>query len=527
MKTRLYALLGLIAILFMAPSCNKNEVEEATLELSKKELKFAKAGGEETLTVTTNKEKWVATSPAEGQWLTLTASGNSLMVKAAVNTKGTARKSYVLFQAGDATVKVDEEQSAADVVVTAIPGSLELPMTESEKRIDVESNAGDFTIEVEGDWLTAKAYSHFIDIKAKANDKFQPRTGNIILKSGGKSIQVSVKQAGTMMLPLLSDKAGIREVKMFEEGRGNIVTGAPDGLFNPSAWTFSTPSKDMPTIVYSIPKGAVSYENVQTAMLEEKFKSENMEKVLTDLGFAKQKGSTATAMTFINEKLNFKLTVAMSKGAALMTFSYLPKQTKDYPTFDKFPYTKIEFLNKVKYDAVKKYEDEQKYKETSHDDGSAMFEGPKGARSLIRIYFFAQNSAEHPVPPEKVGFVEEEAEAYAEYTKAVWLHNGKPMVTKEFAALLEKEGFAFIQQNAKGVLFYGKPHNGKTLIIAFRAAQFSDVNPGNTTLLLNFFEQEADGASAKLLMNNPKKYVQILNEMNKRIERGNKIFSWK
>lgn len=67
MKSRLYYLLWLFAIAPLAfISCDDdNEIEEATLEVSMDPVNFAKAGGEQTVTITTNMDKWVATSPLE------------------------------------------------------------------------------------------------------------------------------------------------------------------------------------------------------------------------------------------------------------------------------------------------------------------------------------------------------------------------------------------------------------------------------------------------------------------------------
>ena len=56
MKSRLYYLLWLFAIAPLAfISCDDdNEIEEATLEVSMDPVNFAKAGGEQTVTITTN-----------------------------------------------------------------------------------------------------------------------------------------------------------------------------------------------------------------------------------------------------------------------------------------------------------------------------------------------------------------------------------------------------------------------------------------------------------------------------------------
>lgn len=77
-----------MALLFLLPACKTTEeVEEATLELSTKTLAFAKDGGEQTVTVSTNKESYMAFSTQEA-WLSVEQQGEMLKVKAATMSRG-------------------------------------------------------------------------------------------------------------------------------------------------------------------------------------------------------------------------------------------------------------------------------------------------------------------------------------------------------------------------------------------------------------------------------------------------------
>lgn len=57
-------LLALLALVFLLPTGCKpdSDVEEATLELSPSTLNFTKDGGEQVVTITTNRENWSAFS---------------------------------------------------------------------------------------------------------------------------------------------------------------------------------------------------------------------------------------------------------------------------------------------------------------------------------------------------------------------------------------------------------------------------------------------------------------------------------
>ena len=70
-------LLALLALVFLLPTGCKpdSDVEEATLELSPSTLNFTKDGGEQVVTITTNRENWSAFSPQEDAWVKLKEEG--------------------------------------------------------------------------------------------------------------------------------------------------------------------------------------------------------------------------------------------------------------------------------------------------------------------------------------------------------------------------------------------------------------------------------------------------------------------
>ena len=72
MKSYLKYLLACLGLLLLLPACkNESDVEEATIDVSTQLMTFTKDGGEQTLTVKTNKDTWTAFTTQES-WLTLT-----------------------------------------------------------------------------------------------------------------------------------------------------------------------------------------------------------------------------------------------------------------------------------------------------------------------------------------------------------------------------------------------------------------------------------------------------------------------
>lgn len=114
MKSYLKYLLACLGLLLLLPACkNESDVEEATIDVSTQLMTFTKDGGEQTLTVKTNKDTWTAFTTQES-WLTLTQEGNALKVKASANDRGVDRSASIIVNAGGAQRRVAVTQSAAD-----------------------------------------------------------------------------------------------------------------------------------------------------------------------------------------------------------------------------------------------------------------------------------------------------------------------------------------------------------------------------------------------------------------------------
>ena len=127
MKSYLKYLLACLGLLLLLPACkNESDVEEATIDVSTQLMTFTKDGGEQTLTVKTNKDTWTAFTTQES-WLTLTQEGNALKVKASANDRGVDRSASIIVNAGGAQRRVAVTQSAADGLIEMTDTSRTLP----------------------------------------------------------------------------------------------------------------------------------------------------------------------------------------------------------------------------------------------------------------------------------------------------------------------------------------------------------------------------------------------------------------
>ena len=142
-------------VLCLCSCAKEDEFEMPTLVLSESSVSFDKGVGERTISVTTNQNSWIASSPQEGDWLSLVQDGNVLKVKAAENKMGTERTGHVIVNANGATGKIEVRQSAADVTLDVVPTAIYLPQSGGEKVVDVTTNTSAYDVVLSEDvtWL--------------------------------------------------------------------------------------------------------------------------------------------------------------------------------------------------------------------------------------------------------------------------------------------------------------------------------------------------------------------------------------
>ena len=205
--------------------------EEATLEVSTTQLAFANNGGQQTLTIQTNQDKWVASSPEECSWLTISQNGNTLNATAQTNTEGVERKGYILIQAGGAVEKVTVSQSAGDAYIQVdCPDEVELPMLGGQQHICVKSNYPVSSVEVVGEetgWLqveTAEGWEHFT-LSCGENRSYS-HSAKVYIHAGDAAYELAVTQKGhdLILMPILDENLSFVDVQRAEAARGSVIS---------------------------------------------------------------------------------------------------------------------------------------------------------------------------------------------------------------------------------------------------------------------------------------------------------------
>ena len=494
-------LLGCLALLFLLPACKTaEEVEEATLELSTKTLAFAKDGGEQTVTVSTNKDSWLAFSPQEGSWISLSQEGSTLHVKAAVNELGRERIGAVIVSAGGVQHRITIRQTAADVILQSELSHVSFFRDGGRKVVHFKANTSDFQIEVAPgvDWLTVEGKNRdSFTLVAKATTEKLRRTTKLTLVSGSTAQELTVEQEGSLpyVLPLLTFPATLGEVMQYEQERGHIMVRVPDGFSSNASYLFMTRSKLIPYIEYqySQDNDAVYYATrtqcTDIALVKD---NPDFEAFLLQYGFTRDHEEKAgKVIVYAKKDFPALLSVVLGTDDAIINTTYLAIQDKAYPTFTQLPmHRQAAFLGSRPLGILGASQEEIRNQEKSwkssldtkiSEPGYDRFipESTTGDREaeLLRGYFYTTAGGDVPAGDRYIDHVQGLQVAYADLSLAFWRDPvGKLHLTREVLAFMAASGFPFYGSFPGGNEAFFNKKTGKAYI-------FSPVKEGGKQIL--------------------------------------------
>lgn len=265
MKQNYFAILLMLGLLTLA-SCQKDDaLEEPSLSLSEVSLNLPKASSEKNITVTTNQAEW--TAMANVNWLDLTVSGTTLIVKAAENITTTERKGKIMVMAGGVGRAIEVAQAATDVTIVTIPDKLTVDQFGGNFQFDVNANTDEWTVTTDADWITvtAKQFKHEVVVSVSENEDREERVAKLIL-AGGKTVkEFTITQSGIMyfILPYLGFYESAFAVRDFEYARRSEVITLPNEFNNNRLWEYETKSPIFNIVQYNAPsriyKGSITF----------------------------------------------------------------------------------------------------------------------------------------------------------------------------------------------------------------------------------------------------------------------------
>lgn len=505
---------GFLLCLF---SCAKeDEFELPTLVLSENSVTFDKGASERNISVTTNQSNWVASSPQEGDWLSLVQDGNLLKVKVGENKMGAERTSYVLVNANGATGKVEIKQSAADVTLDVMPTNIYLPQAGGEKTVDITTNSTvyDVTMSENVSWLKIVKAEEEIKLIAERNDTYQQRDVKLYAKSGNVTREIVVSQSGVQryIVPINPGAPqDVHKIMEYELGRGSYLreyqTAVPAyGL--EEMYTFITPSPIFTLIQYCSSDGVTPSQIITVGDGTKAIaavKDRAFDRFLTEHGYVRS--NSESDREYMNEKELLSLKVYISEKenneGVNLTFTPVMKQIGEYKTFDKLPYYPLELLQSddVKVAQIEQYEQRAGSKEeerTMNEDKNTEVSqlqytlkkntNPEAPYGRIHIFYTTDKDG---YAPSKLGSVQIGALLFKDTNLGVWKYGNKWIATKEIQKKLGDEGFSYLRSSGNNHFFVRERDH---LVIAVTCV--SDNNTPTLALLYSY-DPSVSGAGSK------------------------------
>jgi hypothetical protein len=505
-------------VLCLCSCAKEDEFEMPTLVLSESSVSFDKGVGERTISVTTNQNSWIASSPQEGDWLSLVQDGNVLKVKVAENKMGTERISHVIVNANGATGKIEVRQSAADVTLDVVPTAIYLPQSGGEKVVDVTTNTSAYDVVLSEDvtWLKIIKGDEEIKLVAERNDSYLNREVKLYAKSGNQTREIVVSQSGIQRFVLPINPGlpqDVHKIMEYELGRGSYLReyqSAMPAYGLEEMYTFITPSPIFTLMQYSSADGITPSQIITVgdgATTVEAVKDKAFAKFLADNGYVRS--NSASDREYVNDKELLALKVYISEKVGNqgvnLTFTPVMKQVGDYKTFDRLPYYPLELLqdDNVKLAQVEKYEqdagskeEERSFNENKNTEVSQLQYTLKANSDAsapygrIHIFYTTDKDGKSPA---KLGSVQIGALLFKDTSLGLWKYGNKWVVTNEFKKKLGDEGFSYLRSAGNTHYFVRERDH---LLIAVLSVV--DNNVPVLALLYNY-DASVQGAGTKAL----------------------------
>ena len=505
-------------VLCLCSCAKEDEFEMPTLVLSESSVSFDKGVGERTISVITNQNSWIASSPQEGDWLSLVQDGNVLKVKVAENKMGTERISHVIVNANGATGKIEVRQSAADVTLDVVPTAIYLPQSGGEKVVDVTTNTSAYDVVLSEDvtWLKIIKGDEEIKLVAERNDSYLNREVKLYAKSGNQTREIVVSQSGIQRFVLPINPGlpqDVHKIMEYELGRGSYLReyqSAMPAYGLEEMYTFITPSPIFTLMQYSSADGITPSQIITVgdgATAVEAVKDKAFAKFLADNGYVRSNSSSDREYVNDKELLALKVYISEKVGnqGVNLTFTPVMKQVGDYKTFDRLPYYPLELLqaDNVKLAQVEKYEqdagskeEERSFNENKNTEVSQLQYTLKAnsdaSAPYSRIHIF-YTTGKDGKSPAKLGSVQIGALLFKDTSLGLWKYGNKWVVTNEFKKKLGDEGFSYLRSAGNTHYFVRERDH---LLIAVLSVV--DNNVPVLALLYNY-DASVQGAGTKAL----------------------------
>ncbi|WP_081964236.1 BACON domain-containing protein [Porphyromonas macacae] len=442
----------LMLLSLMLFSCHKEE-EHMLVVSPDSQVTFTSGKSEAKLTVTTNAGSWEAISNVE--WLRAVKSGNELILLADSNSEVQPRIAQVTVISGTLAeiLQVKQEGAAASI---SIEGKEELRIERYGGKVSlyVQTNAPEWEVLSDVSWIKVSkpSYGNEITLDISENETGEERQTELTMKAGNVTKMFKVSQDGPMrfIMPFFEWGANIREIDKLEKGRHSKLVDTPKppsfGIDDTPFYTYNTESTVFPYVRYTTMRYSAEFVYVATMVAKEKdiFSDAGYLEFLKENGFVKQFSGKGGVLYLNKEK---RVKVLLTKDAAqtpLAVFMPVPEETEPYPTLDRFIYGLTDF-NKAKADDVRNWE-EKNGGEYSDKFSSVGLPGAK--TDLLMFHAPRPLGMRGYTIDRESGLLKRTTFTFLSLELGMYMYGNLHVLTGQFVALLEKEGFVPFDENA-------------------------------------------------------------------------------
>lgn len=401
--------------------------------------------------ITTNQKTWSAFSKAD--WLELTPSGSSLVIKADANRLPASREAIITVSAGGYTKEVQVYQGGLGVELQLSSNKIEATQWGGLFTFDLQTNIQNLVVENELDWVTVtedKANAKVLVEVAENKDRAK-RSGKIFLAGPNNqgATEIEIAQDGIIFYILPFWEVGARDDKItpFEEARNSKLYVQPNGRDNYTIWGFTTASPVYTRVFYDV--------NMHSGLIQAQVNATNKQTWDANIDGYKmmllENGYTQTddPDKFVNLEGSVEASFNEADGEFFVFFKFVPMQKGPHPTWDDFPLGLTEFGTADKARVIEYETKEAAEKGTLNDkvsmdlsDGKTQFVyfDVKGSNTKqIARYYFVEKPGAGSKNLIQTALIYNDMNLW-KYTAA----DGNLYYTKEFEKMLMKSDFRYM-----------------------------------------------------------------------------------
>lgn len=392
------------------------------------------------------------------RWLEVRQAGDYLVLNAKPNESLTTRKAQVLVVSSGIKKSLQVEQGGyPTLIVETDPAEITFSEEQGQMRLILKSNATDWTVqELSEDWVEVIARPRVgeLVVKVKANETTDARTADVVVAAGSHTKTIKVKQNGMLhfFVPFSDWGVDFTSIQKRELARKSNLAGTPNPRSGVQYYTFFSVSKVFQKVRYEFEDYGT--ERLQaTTLIGDKHVpyTKEFHDFLISEGFERitpMEGQTRGLLLYVHKEKMIDMSIytmldkVEKRDVSVIFCRPIVEQPGAMPTFESLDTGILRFGEAD----VKEVGAWERARGGDYDPdfsavigGSPLFFAPPPY--YFRGYFFDKVG---DTPETQKFILNGYIHVFLEPEKAIYTYGNMEYLSREFRALLEREGFEFM-----------------------------------------------------------------------------------